>query len=83
MESLLKAGHCVFCKTYSREALDSGPHPKTQAKYCTNCGQQIWAKCECDANLRYDDMFCERCGRKNQIYIQDDPDYLGDKVEES
>jgi hypothetical protein len=81
MESLVKAGHCVFCKTYIRPELDSGPHPRTEVKYCPNCGQQVWTKCVCGANLRYDDRFCENCGQKNSIFLKDDPDYLGDKIE--
>jgi hypothetical protein len=83
MESTIKAGHCAFCKTYIRKILSSGPHLKTKSRFCQNCGKQIWTICEeCGENLRYDDRICEACGHANPIFLDNDPDYYGDTVEE-
>ena len=80
MESVIRQGHCAYCKTAIREVLSGGPHPKTGARYCPNCGAQIWAVCECGASLRYEDVECGVCGRANPIYLGNDPDVLADGV---
>lgn len=55
---------------------------KTHARFCPNCGAQIWAECECGANLRYEDQFCPKCGRLNPIYLGNDPDIFADQKPE-
>ncbi len=82
METLVKKGHCAFCKTEIRSTLSQGPHPKTKAKYCPNCGAQLWMVHDCDAHLRYEDRYCQKCGKPNPIYLDNDPDYYADPVEE-
>jgi len=81
VESLVKQGHCAYCKTSIRPVLESGPHRKTEARYCPNCGAQIWTVCSCGANLRYEDRHCSACGRANPIYLGNDPAYYADRVE--
>jgi len=51
---------------------------KTHARFCPNCGAQIWTVCECGANLRYEDQFCPKCGLLNPIYLGNDPDIFAD-----
>ena len=82
MESLIKQGHCAYCKTEIRDVLSQGPHPKTKAKYCPNCGAQLWAIHKCGAHLRYEDRYCSKCGESNPIYLGNDPDYFADLVGE-
>lgn len=72
MESLIKQGHCAYCKTEIRDILSQGPHPKTKAKYCPNCGAQV----------RYEDRFCPKCGESNPIYLGNDPDYFAELTKE-
>ncbi len=80
MESVIKQGHCAYCKTAIRSILSQGPHPKTKAKFCPNCGAQLWTVCDCGNKLRYEDLECSRCGRANPIYLGNDPDLLADGV---
>ncbi|MBN2335396.1 hypothetical protein JXL21_07520 [Candidatus Bathyarchaeota archaeon] len=80
MESVIKQGHCAYCKTAIRSTLSQGPHPKTGAKYCPNCGAQLWAVCKCGAHLRYEDRECRSCGKPNPIYLGNDPEYFADSV---
>jgi ribosomal protein S27AE len=82
MESLIKKGHCAYCKTEIRDVLCQGPHPKTKAKYCPNCGAQLWAMHTCGGHMRYEDRFCPKCGDPNPIYLGNDPDYFADSVNE-
>jgi len=53
----------------------------TKARFCPNCGAQLWTVCECGNKLRYEDVECSRCGRANPIYLGNDPDLLADGVE--
>ena len=82
MESLVKKGHCAYCKTEIRSTLSQGPHPMTKAKFCPNCGAQLWMVHGCGAHLRYEDRFCQKCGEPNPIYLDNDPAYFADSVEE-
>ncbi|MCW4049442.1 MAG: hypothetical protein NWE89_06860 [Candidatus Bathyarchaeota archaeon] len=80
MESVIKQGHCAYCKTSIRPVIEAGPHSKTGAKYCPNCGAQIWVKHHCGANIRYEDRYCPKCGEANPIYLGNDPEYYADKT---
>ena len=54
----------------------------TKAKFCPNCGAQLWLVHTCGAHVRYEDRFCQKCGEPNPIYLGNDPDYFADKVED-
>ncbi len=82
METLVKKGHCAYCKTEIMSTLSQGPHPKTKTKFCPNCGAQLWMVHDCGAHLRYEDRYCQKCGKTNPIYLDNDPDYFADSVEE-
>ncbi|MCK5671042.1 hypothetical protein KAI10_06645 [Candidatus Bathyarchaeota archaeon] len=82
METLVKKGHCAYCKTEIRSTLSQGPHPMTKTKFCPNCGAQLWMVHDCGAHLRYEDRYCQKCGKTNPIYLDNDPDYFADPVEE-
>lgn len=32
---------------------------------------QVWGKCNCGANIRYDMNTCSECGENNPIYLGD------------
>lgn len=81
METVIKRGHCAYCKTAIRVVLSQGPHPKTKARFCLNRGAQLWTVCECGNKLRYEDVECSRRGRANPIYLGNDPDLFADGVE--
>ena len=54
----------------------------TGAKYCPNCGAQLWAIHTCGAHVRYEDRYCQKCDESNPIYLGNDPDYFADPVDE-
>lgn len=62
---------CPVCKTEIREILSQGPNPSTAKRFCMNCEIQVWAICDCNANLRYDMAVCQSCGVNNPIYFCD------------